>query len=299
MYNSNFALLTRALKQLLAERLLANLPDVHISTAIPGQQFQQELKSRTAPVINLYLTGIRQDLSRRQSDPGALIRAADNKSGATDFYPRIIALTYMITAWSSEHEDDAQIQQDLLYRILQGMTNYPALPDELAKAVQLDSNGYPVQLDMLHERDGSIRSGDYWSAMGTPPRPLLELTALIPIQEGSPATLPLIRELGYDAHPLQPDTPPTPPVQNAQISGSVSAPFPPELLQLQFRGMESGHRSPWLRPDAKGHFSVSGLPEDDYMIRLTPDDKALPKKWWGVVAVEAPGAQAALRVVYG
>ncbi|PRP68532.1 hypothetical protein BUE93_21830 [Chromobacterium amazonense] len=299
MYNSNFALLTRALQTLLAQNVLANVPGLQISTAVPGRDFQTRLGQNSAPVLNLYLTGIRQDLSRRMSDPGALLRAGDNKSGATDAFPRVIALTYMVTAWSSEGVSDAEMQQDLLYRVLQGMTNYPELPEAIAKQAGLDTNGFPVQLDMLHERDGGIRSGDYWSALGTPPRPLLELTALIPIQEGSPATLPLIRELGYDAHPLQDAPPPTPPAQNPQISGIVSAPFPPNLLQLQLRGMETGHRSAWIRPDAQGRFSVNSLPDDDYMIRLAPDDKTLAKKWWGPLLADVLNDGETVKVTWG
>ncbi|MCD4483322.1 hypothetical protein LQR31_02395 [Chromobacterium vaccinii] len=138
---------------------------------------------------------------------------------------------------------------------------------------------------MLHERDGSIRSGDYWQALGTPSRPLLELTALISIPEGSPTEVDLVTQIGYDAHPAWDPAAPAPASYKPQISGTVTAPFPPNQLQLQLRGMDTGTRSAWIRPSADGHFALSGLPEDDYMIRLTPDDLSRGKKWWGVVGV--------------
>lgn len=290
MYNSNFALLTQALTRLMRERIFANLPQVQLSTEVPDADFRQKLGND--PVLNLYLSGVRQDLSRRMSDPGQLVRGGDAKTGTPDPFPRIIALSYMVTAWSRAGADHALVEQDLLYRVLQGMSNYPDLPDDIARQLKLDTHGYPVQLDLLHEREGGVRSGDYWSALGTPPRPLLELTALIPIQEGSPPTLPLIQGMDYDAHPhWDPTTAPPPP--RPQISGTVTAPFPPNQLQLQFRGMETGYRSALIRPAADGHFEISGLPEDDYMVRLIPDDKARPKKWWGPVVGEMVG------VVYG
>ncbi|WP_047237779.1 Pvc16 family protein [Chromobacterium subtsugae] len=291
MYNSNFALLTQALTRLLRERIFASLPQVQISTEVPDADFRQKLGND--PVLNLYLTGVRQDLSRRMSDPGQIQRSTDNQSGTPDPYPRIMALSYMLTAWSRAGADHALVEQDLLYRALAGMTSFPDLPVELAQAVQLDTNGYPVQLDMLHERDGGIRSGDYWQALGTPPRPLLELTALIPIPEGSPTEVDLVTQIGYDAHPA-----PAPAALKPQISGTVTAPFPPDQLQLQFRGMETGTRSAWIRPSADGHFALSGLPEDDYMIRLTPDDLSRGKKWWGVVGVDASVPGGELVVVY-
>ncbi|KMN50498.1 hypothetical protein VL04_02865 [Chromobacterium violaceum] len=296
MYNSNFALLTQGLTRLLRERIFASLPQVQISTEVPDADFRQKLGND--PVLNLYLTGVRQDLSRRMSDPGQIQRSTDNQSGTPDPYPRIMALSYMLTAWSRAGADHALVEQDLLYRALAGMTSYPDLPLELAQAVQLDTNGYPVQLDMLHERDGGIRSGDYWQALGTPPRPLLELTALIPIPEGSPSEVDLVTQIGYDAHPSWDPAAPVPAAFNPQISGTVTAPFPPNQLQLQFRGMETGTRSAWIRPAADGHFALSGLPDDDYMIRLTPDDLSRGKRWWGVVGVGSVDPVEILGVVY-
>ncbi|MDE1715296.1 Pvc16 family protein (plasmid) [Chromobacterium amazonense] len=295
MYNSNFALLTQALTRLLRERVFASLPQVQISTEVPDADFRQKLGND--PVLNLYLTGVRQDLSRRLSDPGRVQRGADNQNGTPDPYPRIMALSYMLTAWSRAGADHALVEQDLLYRALAGMTSFPDLPVELAQAAQLDTHGYPVQLDMLHERDGGIRSGDYWQALGTPPRPLLELTALIPIPEGCPDPLPLIQGMDYAAHPSWDPAAPAPAAYKPQISGTVTAPFPPNQLQLQFRGMETGTRSAWIRPSADGHFALSGLPEDDYMIRLTPDDLSRGKRWWGVVGVVSGGPED-LEVVY-
>lgn len=159
-----------------------------------------------------------------------------------------------------------------------GRVSYPTAPPQ---AAQLDTNGYPVQLDMLRERDGGIRSGDYWQALSTPPRPLLELTALIPIPDGSPTEVDLITQIGSDAHPSWDPAASAPAALRPQISGTVTAPFPPNQLQLQFRGMETGTCSAWIRPSADGRFALSGLPDDDYMIRLTPDDLSRGKRWWG------------------
>ncbi|PRP68536.1 hypothetical protein BUE93_21850 [Chromobacterium amazonense] len=137
-----------------------------------------------------------------------------------------------------------------------------------------------------HKGTGLVRSGDYWQALGSPPP---ELIALIPIPEGSSSEVDLVTQIGYDAHSDRGMAAPAP----AANQRHRYCAFPPDQLQLQFRGMETGTRSACIRPATDGHFALSGLPGDDYMIRQAPDDQSRGKLRWGAGSGRAGRGQVA------
>ncbi|WP_188053784.1 Pvc16 family protein [Iodobacter fluviatilis] len=294
MYKTNFSSVTRALTRLLQLQVLKSHPDVTVHTDIPDQQFREQLGQ--APALNLYLTGLRQSFPRRMSDvlsPAAATASPSPNTASFDRRPRVIELSYMITAWSKATKDHAITEQSLLYTVVQGLTAHPELPPALYRMGDLPGpddlivGDYPVLIDLMLDKDSDVRSGDYWSALGSAPRPLVELTVTIPLAEGTTITLPVVHKAKYDTQHKTPQDTLEPPL-NPTLSGTITAPFPPDQLQVKLIALDEGKRYT-ARPDINGDFAFTTLPPGDYVPQLVPYDKKLKAVSLGMFTVEDEG----------
>ena len=68
---------------------------------------------RNAPVVNLYLYDIREDLSRRDT-AWVDVRNGDGRVTERRLPPRRYRLSYLVTAWTSRPEDEHRLLSALL-----------------------------------------------------------------------------------------------------------------------------------------------------------------------------------------
>lgn len=169
-----------ALRLLIQEQLLipSNAEDqVQISFAEPTQDFVAQLSRLT---INLHLFRLEENVQRRQSETMP-VRAVQNNQRLEGRRPRLVDLNYMVTVWNASDQPDTEAEHRVLGQMIQALGQYQMMPTETLNAVSFDDCGFGVQFTLL-EQHGSQRSdGEYWSALGSHPKPTLNIRLTVPV----------------------------------------------------------------------------------------------------------------------
>ncbi len=191
---------SEALAALIRRDVLANSTDIDISLDAPDRDFVSKLSQR--PVVNLYLASLRENIARRQSDPFEVYQRRPRQSEVElQSRPRFIELNYMLTTWVAARTNRALIEQQLMSRLVQGLAAQPLLPADLEQQFGLKSGSWGIQIELLVERERTQRQGDYWTALGAAPKPILETSVTIPVAEGGLGTVPMVvRGVGSVSH---------------------------------------------------------------------------------------------------
>jgi Pvc16 N-terminal domain len=130
---------------------------------------------RNAPVVNLYLYDIREDLSRRQTS-WQDVRNGDGRVTERRLPPRRYRLSYLVTAWTSRPEDEHR----LLSSLLSGFVRHEYFPAELLQGT-LEGEETPVLLTVALPPDDERKIADTWSALGGELKPSLDLVVTVPL----------------------------------------------------------------------------------------------------------------------
>lgn len=148
-----------------------------------------------APMVNLYLYDIREDMRRRER---GLHNEYDERGTvvARRRPPRYFKLSYLITAWTKRPEDEHRLLSSLLACLLA----YEALPPErLAGTLAEIGAAVPVSIALPPPEDRSF--ADVWSALGGELKPSLDLVVSVPVTASPTYTAgPPVGEEGLRAH---------------------------------------------------------------------------------------------------
>ncbi|MFC9858473.1 MULTISPECIES: Pvc16 family protein [unclassified Streptomyces] len=128
-----------------------------------------------APMVNLYLYDIREDMKRRErglhneyDEHGTVV--------ARRRPPRYFKLSYLITAWTKRPEDEHRLLSSLLACLLR----YEALPPErLTGSLAEIGAAVPMSIALPPPEDRSF--ADVWSALGGELKPSLDLVISVPV----------------------------------------------------------------------------------------------------------------------
>lgn len=128
-----------------------------------------------APMVNLYLYDIREDMRRRER---GLHNDYDERGTivARRRPPRFFKLSYLITAWTKRPEDEHRLLSSLLGCLLR----YEALPPERL-AGTLAEIGAPVPMSIALPPPEDRSFADVWSALGGELKPSLDLVISVPV----------------------------------------------------------------------------------------------------------------------
>jgi hypothetical protein len=130
---------------------------------------------RNAPVVNLYLYDIREDLTRRETS-WMDIRGDDGRVKERRLPPRRYRLSYLITAWTARPEDEHR----LLSALLGGFVRHEFFPPELLQGA-LEGEETPVLLTVALPPADERKIADTWSALGGELKPSLDLVVTAPL----------------------------------------------------------------------------------------------------------------------
>ncbi|MFB6782138.1 DUF4255 domain-containing protein [Streptomyces sp. NPDC056352] len=128
-----------------------------------------------APMVNLYLYDIREDMRRRER---GLHNEYDERGTivARRRPPRFFKLSYLITAWTKRPEDEHRLLSSLLACLLR----YEALPpDRLTGSLADIGASVPMSIALPPPEDRSF--ADVWSALGGELKPSLDLVISVPV----------------------------------------------------------------------------------------------------------------------
>ncbi|MFE7135476.1 DUF4255 domain-containing protein [Streptomyces sp. NPDC057638] len=130
---------------------------------------------RNAPTVSVYLYGIHEDMTRRQSG-AAEVHDTEGQLVAWRTPPRWFALTYMVTAWTNRPQDEHR----LLSRVLLCLTRSDSLPARLYTG-SLAALGLTVTLDAAGESAYGTSVADVWSALDGELKASVDLRVTAPL----------------------------------------------------------------------------------------------------------------------
>jgi len=168
------------LQRLLYERGQISPQEVDITFEAPTRERIERL---LLPTVNLFLFEIEENAELRQN---AYQTVRGNGRAERRQPPKRFDLRYMVSALSSEIEDEYQ----LLWRVLTTLVRYPQIPEEFlpeeARALEI-----PL-VTKLGQSEESQRLLGVWNALGVQPRAALAYTVTVPVELAIVSEAPLV-----------------------------------------------------------------------------------------------------------
>jgi len=273
-----FVAVTEALRTLIRDKALIHDSDAafEVSFNAPDKAYISELQS--PGVINLYMYSFQENLERRHAETFPVV-SHDGDNKVIGRKPRLVDVNYMISAWSRGASDNALVEQHLLSRVIQGIGRYDMLPPELIdEGYQPGPSG--VSMKLMLDQDSKRTQGEFWSALGVAPKPVLNLELTVPIDVFAPVGVPVVtdidRQLGRlevprDQWQQQPDEP------NPALAGQIERNGPVPFSHLTVNARVFGTSDIWTtNPDLSGHWQFDTLPEGGYVVWVENTNTGTP-----------------------
>ena len=242
-----------ALQQLIWEYGRISPDEVDVSFEAPTRERIDRL---VKPTVSLFLFDLIENTDMRQSNFPAT-RVGDHAERRMP--PRRVDLRYMVSALTSEVEDEHR----LLWRVLATLLKYPQLPDVLLPE---ELRGGEVSLTTkTNQMDEGRRLFDIWSSLGTPPHPAIYyvVTAPLDLDVVGRAPLVLTRTLRYRRVTGDASVDATTDIGGI-VRGKSGEPVVGASLVV-----EGSAREPVLT-NAAGEFALRGVQEGALRLRVTP-----------------------------
>jgi hypothetical protein len=153
--------ISHALQQLLWSLGQIDSQEVDVRFEAPTKDW---IASLTRPTINLFLFDVQENTEKRETN---MRTVRSNGIAERRLSPRRFDLRYMVSALSTEIEDE----HELLWRVLSTLMKYQQLPPEVLPET-LRSLEPPLTTRIGNREEGG-NFLDIWSALGTPPHPAL------------------------------------------------------------------------------------------------------------------------------
>lgn len=176
--------LDEALRRLLVRELAINNGEVDIQFHLPSRDWSGRL---SRPTLNLFLYDVRENQKLRQAQPMWETERSGVSTVARRRAPVRADLSYMITAWANEPEDE----HSLLSRTWLTFLRCPRLPaDVLPESLRAQ----PLPIPLLVGQPQDLRNpADLWNVLDNEMHPAIALTATLCLDPAQVFTSPLVR----------------------------------------------------------------------------------------------------------
>jgi len=156
------------------------LPGVDITFRTPDKTFTFDTKS-----LNLFLSGVRENRNLRDRVPIVELVGGNFRRRTP---PLRVDCDYLVTAWSKEAGALAvQEEHLLLAQALAKLTRFPILATGYLQGTMLNQP-FPVQV-LTAQHDESRSLGEFWSALGVPPRSAFQVTVTVALDLQDPSVI--------------------------------------------------------------------------------------------------------------
>ena len=139
-----------------------------VSFAMPDKEFKPVNEN---PTVNLYLYETHEN--RELRDPVPIVRLRGQEF-VRSRPPLRVDCRYLLTAWAKDDGDKVKTEHQLLGQSLRWLSRFPLIPAELDNQAilvgGLKDPAFPHPT-MTAQMDDGKRLGEFWSALGIPPRP--------------------------------------------------------------------------------------------------------------------------------
>ncbi|MDZ7268447.1 MAG: Pvc16 family protein [candidate division KSB1 bacterium] len=229
-----------------------DLESAEVSFLLPDKTFLPD-----RPTLNLFLYNVHENRVLR--DPVPIIE----KSGTSYVRrtpPLRVDCSYMVTAWGDgSGEEKAKREHRLLSQALQWLSRFPVIPDRYLVG-SLQNPPFPHRTEVALP-NGEKSMGEFWTALGQPPRPSFNLLVTIAMDSGVKIAGPLVttHSTGTDAGAGVIDE------TWIQIGGRVLNPTGQGIANALVDIIDAGLRTP---TDAEGRYSFPRVPVGTRTIRV-------------------------------
>ncbi len=249
--------LDEALRQLLVRDLPVKDDEIDIVFDQPAREWSGRL---SRPTLNLFLYTLHENKKLRQTEPVWNMQPGKGDTVIRQRKPLRLDLTYLVTAWGAEPEDEHR----LLGRSLIAMSRYAHLPEEFLSA-DLKKQTRPIPIMVAQEDDFKVtQPGDLWAALDNEWRPAFACVMTLEADPYQPLTLPLVRsrELRIGTA-MEPSLGQLTSLDRSfwTIGGNLHTDQPMEDIQLRLDGLEVP-----LQPE--GRFTIGNLRAGHYTLEI-------------------------------
>ncbi len=207
--------------------------------------------------VNLFLHRVREDVALR--DPAPVTQRSGDVFVRRE-PPLRVRCSYLVTTWADPGQGAAlkiKNEHRLLGQALAWLRRFPTIPEAYLRG---GLAGQPVPPPAVVARpDTDDSSGEFWTALGVPPRPALDLSVTISVEfapavvEGPPVVTSELR--------LLPD-PPVFAVTGTVRDGATGGPVPGARVAVNPGGRTAD-------TDTHGRYRLSGLARGAYTLHAT------------------------------
>lgn len=252
----------QAMDEAVRQLLIRELPITNNEIDIAFEQPKREWSARlNRPTLNLFLYDIREHLKMRGSHQWKVERLP-NGTALQRRPPVKIKLSYMITAWATNSDDE----HNLLSRALMAFFRQPIMPEDLLPDDIRAQSSY-VELEVSRE-DTAHKPVDVWTVLDNDLRPSITLMLTVTADPYQPIVTPLVRtrelKVGQAAAPSTKEL-----IENAApdvfwtIGGTIHTSKPLEKLQLTL--VEQGRA---IQLQDEGRFAIGRLRTGKYTLEI-------------------------------
>ena len=182
--------LNETIKQILIKKGALDPVEVDISFETPDREWSASISK---PTVNLYLYGIRENHELRGTE--WFVEKDRNGIATRKKNPSRIDLSYLITVWTNDIEDEHR----LLWHTLLTLFRYPELPEELLSG-QLTGQQYPIKTTTA-QPDGFRDPADFWTALDNELKPSINYMVTLPLDLDVAFTAPLVKTKVVEVKP--------------------------------------------------------------------------------------------------
>ncbi len=267
--------LNETIKQILVKKGAFDPAEVDIKFETPKREWSASISK---PTINLYLYDIRENHELRGLE--WFVEKDRNGIATRKKNPSRIDLSYLITVWTNDIEDEHR----LLWHVLLTMLRNHEFPEELLSG-QLAGLSYPIKTRAAQPDGLFSNPADFWTALDNELKPSINYVVTLPLDTDLTFTAPLVR-----TKTLEFKAPDTDIERLVQVAGMVHETGKP-TQGISEATVVAREARMTAKTDDQGYYSFAKLPEGEQTLQVLVSGKKVRE-----VAVTIPSASYDLEI---
>lgn len=206
--------------------------------------------------INLFLFEVKENRDLRDCKP-----LWDSKTSNIRRPPMRVGCSYLVTTWSKVDSAEEKIKEEhrLLYEAFRWLNKFPVIPEKYLIGIpEFENKTYPPPMMVTH-MNGDRSTGEFWQALGIPPRPAFYLTVTIEmdLNDPEPEKVHLVKKNKINLESTKNIVVGL--VRSRNYSQGMIAGAEVELLDVNIK----------KETDVNGYFLLSGLGAGTYKVKIS------------------------------
>ena len=174
------------------------LYDADVSFITPENSYPSKLLVENT--VNLFLYEVKEN--RELREPGPTTRR-NNGVSVRRRAPLRVDCAYMVTAWSTAQVEPEKVSHHILGLAVNWLSHFPVIPSEFLLAAGLTGQVFAPPT-MVAQMDGAKSAGEFWHALGIPPRPYFNLVVTVTMDLDQQIEDSIVTTISSNYHAGQP-----------------------------------------------------------------------------------------------